>query len=260
MDATATPTIPPPQPQTPPSQAKAASVPPPPADSARPTVPPPTPTQGSAAPRPPQEQQQDWLNRALAGDRTAIPHVQDLLDANPQNWREAMGLVRISEALWLQKLAAGDLMYEEALRRQLEELKRGLLGTEPNALEKVLVDRIGAAWLAVNYAEQEEAANIEQTNPQSKVRRQRLESANRRLLAATKSLAQIRRLAGGLKVEITHAVPTPATAPADQVPTSAPSTDPRMVPPPAEQSVDDAAQRLRGLLSATGRAEAAALR
>ena len=186
---------------------------------------------------------QNYLDRARAGDRSVLPQLQQVLDNSPRLWREYMDLVTLSEQTWIRKLACGDALYEESLRRQLQEFKKNLAGPQPSTLELVLIDRIAAAWLAAAHAEQAESTGDDQ-NPQiARLRIQRLESANRRFLAASKTLAQVRRIASGLRIEI-HSTP-------DLV-AGAQAT--------AEQPAADSAPRLRDFFAEATRENAVAVR
>lgn len=155
-------------------------------------------------PKAPVDTLQSVLSRARQGDITVLPKLQRLLDIRPGIWRVNHDLVAISEQAWLNKLSEGNLVLSESLRRQVGQLKLDLVGATPTPLEKLLADRIVAAWLAVHYAEICEASRESSGGKLAAMRLKRLESANKRFHAAIKSLAVARRLTNGLKIEITH--------------------------------------------------------
>ena len=150
------------------------------------------------------------LSRARQGDKTVLPKLQRLLDIRPGIWRVSHDLVKLSEETWLKRLSEGDLLLSESLRRQVQQLKLDLVGPAPSPVEKLLADRIVAAWLAVNDAELCEASREHSGGKLAAMRLKRLESANKRFHAAIKLLAVARRLANGLRIEITHTHEQPA--------------------------------------------------
>lgn len=161
-------------------------------------------------PKAPADTLQSILSRARQGDKTVLPKLQRLLDLKPEIWRVGHDLVTMSELAWLKRLSAGDLLALESFRRQVQQLKVDLIGPTPTQLEKLLADRIAAAWLAVHDAEICEASSEPSGGKIAAIRLKRLESANKRFNAAIKSLCVARRFANGLKIEITHTHEQPA--------------------------------------------------
>ncbi len=155
-------------------------------------------------PKAPADTLQSVLSRARQGDQTVLPKLRRLLDMRPGIWRVGHDLVALSEGAWLKRLSQGDLALSESLRRQVQQLKLDLVGPAPSPVEKLLADRIVAAWLAVNDAELCEASREHSGGKLAAMRLKRLESANKRFHAAIKLLAVARRLVNGLKIEITH--------------------------------------------------------
>ena len=159
----------------------------------------------TSPPKPsPDDLLQPILERARQGDVSVLPQLKQVLDENESLWRDSHNMVAMSEQAWLDKIAGKDLFASQSLRRQVEKLKLDLLGTSPTPLEKLLVDRIAAAWLGVHHAEMAEAFGDASGNKVAQMRLKRLESANKRFLAATKALVVARRLTNGIKIEINH--------------------------------------------------------
>lgn len=161
-------------------------------------------------PKAPADTLQSIMSRAREGDKTVLPKLQRLLDLKPEIWRVGHDLVTMSELAWLKRLSAGDLLALESFRRQVQQIKLDLIGHTPTPLEKLLADRIIAAWLAAQDAEICEASNESSGGKLAAMRLKRLESANKRFNAAIKALAMVQRLANGLKIEITHTHEQPA--------------------------------------------------
>jgi len=134
------------------------------------------------------------VQRAEQGDVTALPALRTLLDESPAVWNEYGNLALQAECS-LVKLASGsNLMMSESLIRKLATMKAELAGPSPSPLEKLLSERIVACWLHVSYFD----AVIAQTHGVSAVKANELrrmqDSAHRRFLTATKTLATIRKL------------------------------------------------------------------
>jgi hypothetical protein len=121
--------------------------------------------------------------------------LQQLLDSRPDLWRQCGDLAWHARAAWLQLIADNNLVGQEAMRRQLAALQAELLGPEPTPLERLLVERIGVAWLQVHHADLDAAAARRKDRGETPVSlhaQRRLESAQRRYLQALKQLAVVR--------------------------------------------------------------------
>jgi hypothetical protein len=80
----------------------------------------------------------------------------------------------------------------EALQKRVEEMEQELLGPQPSALERTVVERIVVCWLQVQFAETACVEHFEDSK--SGPWQRRLDQAQRRHLAAVKTLATIRAL------------------------------------------------------------------
>jgi hypothetical protein len=144
------------------------------------------------------------LDRARAGDKSVLPELKRILDDNPFLWQENYQLVSLVEQGWLDKISDKNLLLSQSIRRQVEALKKDLAGASPTPLEQLLSERIVAAWLAMQYADLSDSTNDPSGSKVAEMRLKRVESASKRFLAATKTLAVVRRLTHGLKIEIRH--------------------------------------------------------
>ena len=134
------------------------------------------------------------LKRAEAGDLSVLPQLQRALDGNPALWRGYGDLAAHAEAS-LAMLAAGpNLLLAESLKRKLAALKAELGGESPPPLERLLVERITATWLQVNYHDTLVAQAAGAGEARLKVLRQQQDAAHRRHLAGIKQLALVRKL------------------------------------------------------------------
>jgi hypothetical protein len=132
--------------------------------------------------------------RANQGERLAVDRLRKFLDVNPQLWQRVGDLTAVAERAWTELIVGQDVLKTECVRRRLAELKDQLKGPHPTALEAVLIDLIGVAWLGVQHAEIQAASPAGGSLEQAVFRLKRAESSQKRLLAATKTLATLRAL------------------------------------------------------------------
>lgn len=143
------------------------------------------------------ERAQGGDTEALAAIRTQCPRLFEYLGDLATSARE--GLV---------SLACGeDALQRDAIRAQLDGMRRELCGPSPSPLEQLLVERILICWLQANY----EDALAAQTRSRAKTweqvhhAQQCGERAQRRFLSAVKMLATVRRLAvPSVQVNMAH--------------------------------------------------------
>ena len=138
----------------------------------------------------------ELLKRAEKGDQTSLPLLAKLLE-NPA-YVEMFGgnLVWTVESSFVQALCGKNLAPQEAIHAKMRALRNELLGAESTPLERLLVERIIACWLQVQDAEIRYAQNQKDlTFRQGDYHQRRMDSTNRRYLAAVKALALVRKLA-----------------------------------------------------------------
>ena len=135
--------------------------------------------------------------RANQGERLAIDRLRKFLDLNPFIWQRAGDLTAVAERAWVELIAGEDQFRTESVKRRLAELKDQLKGPHPTALEAVLCDLIGVAWLGTQHAEIQAASPAGASLAQAAFRLRRTESAQKRLLNAARTLATLRALVPG---------------------------------------------------------------
>src|SRR5262249_47945085 len=143
---------------------------------------------------PPDYQQlfRELIHRANLGERLAVDRLKSFLDLNSPIWQRAGDLTAVAERAWVELIAGQDVFRTESVKRRLAELKDQLKGPHPTALEAVLCDLIGVAWLGVHHAEVQAASPAGGSLDQAAFKLRRAESSQKRLLAATKTLATLR--------------------------------------------------------------------
>jgi hypothetical protein len=166
----------------------------------RPSAAGPEPPPGAAPPLPPPAAAQDALRQlvaqANAGDPEARNRLRHVLDNNPALWQRAGDLTATAEGAWLEVISAGNHLVAESMKRQLADLKAQLKGAHPTALEGLLADQVALGWLASRHAEIEAAHAGDAAHPSALVHLKRAESAQKRFLSASRTLATLRTLAG----------------------------------------------------------------
>lgn len=141
-----------------------------------------------------------WLARlrdlADAGNAEACRQITAVYD-ELGFWTKLTGLQYAAEGAWLDLMTErSNLFARKVLQRELERKRAGLLGADPTPLERLLVDRIVACWLACQYVERRQAVALKAgTNlREAEYLGRQVERANWTLLRAVKTLATVRKL------------------------------------------------------------------
>ena len=138
------------------------------------------------------------IDQAERGDRDALKQAIAVYAEVPSLWRHNAAPLRDSlERSLLDRLVPNDRLFtREATRRELEAMRADLLGDEPTALERVLVDRVVVDWLAALEADTDRAGWTGGTIADGEYRERRADRAHGRLMRSLKTLAAVRRLVG----------------------------------------------------------------
>ena len=136
------------------------------------------------------------LERAKHGDESVSEQVRELLMICPE-FAQSLGgdLTQITERLLSTAVAGEDIPFREAIKHKMAELRQDLAGPAATPLETLLVDRIVICWLQVQMADIAHAKGEAQTIGLENFQLRRQDSANRRYLAAIRTLAMIRKMA-----------------------------------------------------------------
>jgi hypothetical protein len=139
------------------------------------------------------------VKRARQGDESAVPELRQLLDRCPELWKRCGDLAAQAQQGWLNLVGGVDLVCKESFRRQLDEMRLQLAGTDPTPLESLAVQRVLACWVQVHFADALAAQAQERQAAHAQLRwlQKRQESAARCLTEAFKQLALARRVAQG---------------------------------------------------------------
>jgi len=139
----------------------------------------------------------DLVTKARAGDQSVLPQLHQALDQNPQLWQHFGGLADHVANEWITLLAGSDLAVRESLSRKAKALRLELAGEDASAIDRLLVDSVVTTWLETQYFSIVLAASGNQgqgTLRQIESVELRRDAAQKRHLAAIKSLAEVRKL------------------------------------------------------------------
>jgi len=136
-----------------------------------------------------------FIQAAVAGDRTVLPEVRALLDAVPE-WSEALGdLLQQTENHVLDMSVGTNLLKREAIQRGLDEQEKRLR-EEPGHVEGLLIKQLRLDLLML-YAAQQRAQERRDVHSDKL-----LNGAHRRFLASVKCLEQLRKLSPSIRIQV----------------------------------------------------------
>lgn len=137
------------------------------------------------------------VKRADKGDVAALRELRCVYDTLPDLWREVGDLARQAEFAWIKASLGDQRSAREATERMAAELRRQLGGEDAPPLERLLAERAVVCWLQLNYVDTILAQRLGGdglTRGQIEMYQEWLDRAQKRYLAALKTLAQVRRL------------------------------------------------------------------
>jgi hypothetical protein len=149
----------------------------------------------------------ELVGRAQQGDVTVLPRLKEFLDGHPEVWQELGDLARHAEEAMIRLVAGDNLFVGECIRRDLAALREELAGPSPSPLEHILVQRVVLCRLQAHAADLEAARLDQGVNPHGPHAQRRQDAAHKRLLAAVKQLAVVRKLLAPSLPPITLALP-----------------------------------------------------
>lgn len=132
------------------------------------------------------------VKRAESGDTKSLPELRRLVEHPGVN--SVIGLARRVRDQLLNKLAGHNLLVREMTVREIDAMRRELLGPSPSVIERLLVDEVVVAWLQLNDTDLRTAHVCDQLNAGNRLYR-RADLVHRRFLAALRTLALVRRVA-----------------------------------------------------------------
>jgi hypothetical protein len=142
------------------------------------------------------------IDRAQDGDEEALPVLRKVLDEAPEVAR-IVDLARNVERSIIEKMSGNDVFTQEAIPRNLKAMKGEIAGENPSPLERLLAERITVCWLELQYFHAIYTQNLGSFSlAQSDFYQRRIDKAHRRYLSSIKTLAQIRKMAPVVQINI----------------------------------------------------------
>lgn len=134
--------------------------------------------------------------RAKAGDAAAVPQLRIILDANPALVRHYGDLARQAEGAWVALAAGNNLYLKETVLRAAESQRSELTRPGAQPVEKLLVERVVACGLQVQYFSATEANALAagDTFRQLQFHAKRVGQAQRMYLTALGALVTYQKL------------------------------------------------------------------
>lgn len=140
-------------------------------------------------------------NEAEAGDKAALKKLRrEVREASPGVVGRIADLSGSYRRMLAKTASGNDPMHKAGLERRCEMLEAEIAGPRPNPLERLLAERVVSCWLLVELMEALLASQLytgteKRVSPGYLLKMAKIqESANRRYLAAIKTLAQVRKL------------------------------------------------------------------
>ena len=174
------------------------------------------------------EELRKFLKRAHEGDASTLPVLRKMLETPACVDSFGGNLAWQAERSLIEAAGGKNLAFKEALARKLELLRAELAGPDPAPLERLLVERVVSCWLHLNYLEVGYAQQDGMALTLGTYYQLCLDRAQRRYLAAIKTLALVRKLALPA-LTAPKAPPRAAQAP-PPTPASAPTPAPAAAP------------------------------
>jgi hypothetical protein len=135
------------------------------------------------------------LHRAQNGDETTLPVLRELLK-QPGRIELFGNLANHVENGLISRFPEKNIAVREAVRLKLDSMRAELAGPTPTPLERMLAEQIATCWLHLHYLECCWAGHQENMRLALGTYYQRcISAAQKRYLAAIKTLATVRRLA-----------------------------------------------------------------
>ena len=137
------------------------------------------------------------LMAAGRGGKTILPALWKRFDDEPDLWEQAGNIALQAERSVLSLAAGKNALAFDAMERKVDQLRVELVGPSPTPLERLPVDQIVVCWLQVNQAERTCVGFFHDggSMAEAEFHQRRLDPrAQKRYLAAIKTLAQVRRL------------------------------------------------------------------
>ncbi len=148
----------------------------------------------------------DVMARSRKGDAGALRRLRELFAVDRDRMIRATGgelAVQVEHSLVAKFSGDGkDPLWEETLRRKMEDLRAELGGSNPSPIERLLAERVALCWLDAHHCDlvhhQAESHTFARAEHYQKAR----DRAHRRYLSALRALASVRKMGPLTAVQI----------------------------------------------------------
>jgi hypothetical protein len=134
-------------------------------------------------------------DRAQKGDKTTLPALREVLKDPVAVDLLGGDLAHQAQLTLINKLSGQNLLLRESLTRKLELMRAEQAGTNPTPLERLLVERVVTCWLHLHHLETTYAGKESMSLELGAYYQRCISSAQKRYLAAIKTLAAVGKLA-----------------------------------------------------------------
>ena len=136
---------------------------------------------------------QELVKAARQGDRSAIPALRRMMQANPELAKNNGDLASQTQIHWIDLIAGRDLYRRECLLMKVAGLKRELIAeTNGTLVEQMLVDQAISTWLQLYYHEDREAVRPAENIQRGEYRLKKIESAFNRHMKSLGAVAAMK--------------------------------------------------------------------
>ncbi len=135
------------------------------------------------------------IRKAEKGDTAALEEVREMLARAGTSDMLGGNMAREALRLMVKKATGANAVMRDATERKFEEMRAELLGANPTALERLLVERIVATWFHLHHLEAQYGMKEGMTLEVGLYYQKCISAAQKRYLAAIKGLSEVRKLA-----------------------------------------------------------------
>ncbi len=134
------------------------------------------------------------ITKACEGDKSVLPQIREIF-TDPAKVEAVGNIITKAQSAIMERFIGKDILQREAIILKMESLRGALNGTNANPLEELLVERVLSCWLHLHLLEWAFAQKEEISIKRADYYEQMIDRAQKRYLAAIKTLANVRRLA-----------------------------------------------------------------
>lgn len=146
----------------------------------------------------------ELVEKAEKGNRQVVPELRKILKASPELAWQVIDYGKVAQWHFIERMTKDeDFAKKEVLKRQLAAMREEVAGENPSPLERLLAERVVLTWLQIQLFEGIYGSSVlKMTTAQDNHFQKKLDQTYRRHLSAIRTLAQIRKLAPAIQINI----------------------------------------------------------